>query len=211
VDGDIELYLRKSLSIITERSRCNLTNPWPKDEDIHVIILKCSGLFIVTYVISEFVSSLDDDPEEQLKTITSNPDSTAIEGRSGIDGTYDHILLQASKAIGEDKPKSYANLRLVVGSIVVVFNPLSCASLAVILDMEVDKVGTALRRLHSIFIVPDSESKPIRICHKSLADYLEDGERCRDPRFHINSSDLHLELGLRCLRLMNLGLKKNIC
>jgi NACHT domain len=211
VDGDIELYLRKRLSTIVGRSRCNLTVPWPRDEDIRVVILKCSGLFVVAYVISELVLSLDDDPEEQLKSITSNPDSTVIEGGLGIDGIYDHIILQASKVIGEDRPKSYANLRLVVGSVVVAFDPLSCASLATILDIEMDKVGTALRRLHSIFIVSDSVSKPIRICHKSVADYLQDKTRCRNAKFYINPSDLHLELGLRCLRLMNIRLKTNIC
>jgi NACHT domain len=212
VDGDIESYLRTRLSrTAAERSHRNLTIPWPDDKDIEITIKKCSGLFIVAYVISEFVSSLDDDPEEQLKIITSDPDSTIIEGRSGMDGTYDNILIQASKVIGEDKPEAYVNLRLVVGSIVVVFDPLSCESLAGILGMNVDKVGTALRRLHSIFIVPDSESKPIRMCHKSVADYFQDEKRCSDARFYINPSDLHFELGLRCLRLMNTSLKRNIC
>jgi NACHT domain len=151
VDGDIELYLRTRLSrIAAERSHRDLTIPWPEDKDIQITIKKCSGLFIVAYVISEFVSSLDDDPDEQLKIITSDPDSTVIEGSSGVDGTYDNILIQASKAIGENKPEAYVNLRLVVGSIVVVFNPLSCESLAAILGMQVDK--GIHRHLHIIII-----------------------------------------------------------
>jgi hypothetical protein len=104
----------------------------------------------------------------------------------------------------------YVDLRLVVGYIVVVFDPLSCASLAAILGIKMIKVWTVLSPLHSIFIVPDSESKPIRICHKSLADYLQDKNRCRDARFYVNPSDLHLELGLCCLRLVNISLMKNI-
>jgi NACHT domain len=212
VDRDIDLYLRNCLSrIVAERSQWDLTVPWPGDKEIKVTIEKCSGLFIVASVIIKFVSSPDDNPEERLEVITSNPDSTIIEGRSGIDGTYDNVLLQAVKAIGVDRPELYVNLRLVVGSIVVVFNPLSCESLAAILDMPVDKVRTSLRRLHSIFIVPDSRSMPIRVCHKSLADYLQDESRCKDTRFYINPSILHLELGLRCLRLMNISLRKNMC
>jgi hypothetical protein len=212
VDQDIELYLKAGLlKIAAERSDLDLTVPWPEDQDIKVTIKKCSGLFIVASVIIKLISSPDEDPKDQLKMITSNPDSTVHEGQAGIDGTYDNILVQASKAIGVDKTLFYDNFRLVVGSIVIVFNPLSCKTLAAILNMKVENVRTALRRLHSVIIVPYSDSKPIRICHKSVADYLQDKTRCTDPRFHIDASVLHLELGLRCLRLMNKSLKRNIC
>jgi hypothetical protein len=99
----------------------------------------------------------------------------------------------------------------VVGSIVVGLNPLSCESLAAILEMHVDKVRTSLRRLHSVFIIPESNSKPIRICHKSFSDYLQDKTRCKDVRFYINPLDHHLQLGLCCVQMMNTLLKKNIC
>jgi hypothetical protein len=115
------------------------------------------------------------------------------------------------KEIDMDESQFLTHLRLVVGSIVVVFNPLSCASLAAILGMKMARVWTALRPLHSIFIVPDSGSAPIRICHKSLTNYLQDKTRCKDARFFIDSSVLHSELGQSCLWLMNDSLTKNIC
>jgi WD40 repeat protein len=213
VDQDIKLYMKTLLTeMVRKRSHCNLTIPWPGDGEIEVTMKRCSGHFIVASIIVKFVSSSDHDPEEQLKIILDSPDSTVHEGRLGIDAMYDTVLLQSFKElIGTDESEFYIKLRLVIGSIVVVFNPLSCSSLEGILGMKAGRVGTALRRLHSIFIVPESEVDPIRICHKSLADYLQDENRCKDSRFYINPSVLHLELGLRCLRLMNNSLKRNIC
>jgi NACHT domain len=212
VDQDIELYLRtRLLEIVAERSHWDLTVPWPEDKEVVFTIEKCSGLFIVASVIVKFVSSRHHEPRERLKIITSRPVSTVHEGRLGIDGIYYKVLLQSFEDVDMDEAKFFVHLRLVVGSIVVVFNPLSCASLAAVLGIKESRVWTPLRTLHSIFIVPDSELEPIRICHKSLADYLTDGTRCTDTRFYIKPSVPHLELGLRCLRLMNASLKKNIC
>jgi NACHT domain len=211
VDGDIELYLRTHLSKIAGRSHCDLPFPWPADDEIKLMIKICSSLFIVASIIVKYVTPHFYDPEERLKTIISNLDNSVLIGKSGLDGTYDIVLLQGFKEIGTNEKEFYVYLRLVVGSIVVAFDPLSCAGLAAILGIKKNMVWAVLNPLHSIFIVPDSESMPIRICHKSLADYLQDENRCKDPRFHINSSDIHLELGLRCLRLMNTSLKRNIC
>jgi NACHT domain len=212
VNQDIELYVRTLLAeIVAERSHLDLTIPWPGDREIEVTVEKCAGHFIVASVIIKFVSSPEHEPEERLNTIISSPDNTIHEGRLGMDEMYNKVLLQSFQEVGMDESESLVHLHLVIGSIVVVFNPLSCASLSVVLGMKMSKVWMALRPLHSIFIVPDSGSEAIRICHKSLADYLQDKIRCKDSRFYINSSVLHLELGLRCLRLMNASLKKNIC
>jgi NACHT domain len=208
---DIELYLRTRLSrIVPKRSPCNLTVPWPGDEEIKLMIEICSGLFIVASIIVKYVSSRFYDPEERLKKITSNLLNSVLEGESVLDRTYDIVLIEGFK-IGINETDVHVDLQLVVGSIVVVFDPLSCASLAAILGIEKSRVRTVLGPLHSIFTIPDTESEPIRNRHPSLADYLQDKNRCKDTRFYINPLDLHFELGLRCLRLMNNSLKKNIC
>jgi hypothetical protein len=212
VDGDIELYIRTRLSkIVEERSQCDLPITWPRDEEINLSVKICSGLFIVAFIIVKHVSHRLCDPEERLRIIISDLGSSVLEGESGLDMTYGNVFVQGFKEIGVGGTEFYVNLRLVVGSIIVVFDPLSHVVLSAILGMKESRVRAMLSPLHSILIVPDTESHPIRICHKSLADYLQDETRCTDARFYINPSDLHLELGIRCLRLMNMRLKKNIC
>jgi len=94
---------------------------------------------------------------------------------------------------------------------VLVFEPLSCANLATLLDMDKEDVGGTIDSLQSVFVVPESESESIQISHNFLADFLTDNTRCTDERFYIEPSALHLELGHRCSILMNGSLTKNIC
>jgi hypothetical protein len=101
-------------------------------------------------------------------------------------------------------------LQIVVGFVMLAFNPLSRASIAKILEITSEDVGIALCSLHSVFIVPESKWQRVRICHKSLADYLTDVIRCTDLMFYINPSISHLELGARCLRSMSASLKRDI-
>jgi hypothetical protein len=51
----------------------------------------------------------------------------------------------------------------------------------------------------------------MHVCHKSLADFITDTNRCTEKRFHIEPSVYHWKLGMSCLKLMNEMLKRNIC
>jgi hypothetical protein len=137
--------------------------------------------------------------------------STVLEGKSGIDKTYHQVFLQSLAGIDILDADFFDRLQLVVGSVVLAFNPLSCTDLARILNISQGGVRTAIRLLHSVLIVPESNSELLRICHKSFADFLTDPSRCVDRRFYIEPSALHTKLVMRCLRLMNKSLKKNIC
>jgi hypothetical protein len=128
-----------------------------------------------------------------------------------IDVRYSQILTASFRDVPTDDPKPYDRFRRVVASIVLAFNPLSRASLARILGMSSTRIWTILSRLHSVLIVPESDAEPIRICHKSFADFLIDHKRCPDARLHINAPSHHPKLAVRCLKLMNATLKTNIC
>jgi hypothetical protein len=137
--------------------------------------------------------------------------STVREGRSGVDDTYLQVFLRSFPDAYILDAKFFDLLRLVVGSIVLVFRPLSCADLAKILDIPQGRVEGSIRWLHSVLIIPESDTWPLRICHKSFADFLLHPGRCTDRRFYIESSALHMKLATYCLRLMNESLKKNVC
>jgi hypothetical protein len=77
--------------------------------------------------------------------------------------------------------------------------------------MTPEDIWIILTHLHSVLIVPESESEPIRILHKSFADFITDKERCPDARHFINAPPHHSVLGIHCLKLMKMRLMKNIC
>ena len=77
--------------------------------------------------------------------------------------------------------------------------------------MTPESIWNILTHLHSVFIVPESTTEPIRIIHKSFVDFITDNQRCQDERYNIDAATHHSILGGRCLMLMESRLMKNIC
>jgi NACHT domain len=207
VDSDIRSFIRTRLDGIAARRRQSINGQWPSDRDIAIILKKTAGLSIIASVIVRFIDSRHASPQERLKLIVDLPDSTIYEGKSGIDVAYHQILSASFGDADENDPDFLGQLHLVVGSIVLALKPLPRASLAV----TPEKIWHILTHLHSVLIVPESASDPIRILHKSFADFITDQQRCPDGRYLINGLVHNSELGVRCLKLMQLKLMKNIC
>jgi NACHT domain len=211
VDSDIKSFVAYRLDEIATRRRQSISGQWPSDRDIAVVLKKTSGLFIIASVILRFVDSPFASPQKRLKLIVDPQESTIYEGRSGIDVVYHQILSASFEHADENDAVFFDQLHLVVGSIVLALKPLPRASLAEILEMTPEDIWTILTHLHSILIVPESESEPIRILHKSFADFITDKERCPDERHFIDAPPHHSVLGIHCLKLMKIRLMKNIC
>jgi NACHT domain len=211
VDSDIRSFVTAWLDEIATRDPQSMNSAWPSDEEVDAVTKKASGHFIVASVILGFVDQPPAMPQERLKLIVRMLNSTVLEGKSGIDWTYCQVLAASFNNIAADDSKFFEELRIVMASIVLALHPLSRASLARILGMSPERIWMILRSLHSVLIVPDSPSGPIRICHKSFADFLTDPDRCSDVRFFIDGPVHHSKLGALCLKLMRTTLTKNIC
>jgi NACHT domain len=211
VDSDIESYVKTRLMEIGWRRRQGIIGTWPSDKNVVEITKKSSGLFIVASVIIDFIDDPYETPQDQLDRILSMSDSGIYSGESMIDVRYTQILASSFRNVAKNDSRPYDLFRLVVASIVLAFDPLSRASLAWILGTSPERIWTILSRLHAVLIVPDSDEEPIRICHKSFADFLIDHRRCMDEKYLINGPSHHLDFGICCLKVMNLTLKRNIC
>ena len=209
VDEDIRLYLQEKLTAVAkQRSNFNVSDPWPCAEDLVVLTKKSSGLFIFASTLVRFIESPHHEPNERLQLIVTPPDSTAHEGREGIDPLYTQVLTLAFSEVKEDTV--FLNFRRVLGAVILAFNPLSREQIAAIHNIDPFLVTTTLRHLHSVLLVPSEDSKEIRVFHKSFPDFLQDRNRCSDPRFFIDSPTHHGDIALGCLELLN-QLKANPC
>ena len=209
VDEDIRLYLEEKLTgVAKRRSDLDLTNPWPCNEDLRKLTKKSSGLFIFASTLARFIESEYHEPNERLQLIITAPDSTVHEGRTGIDPLYTQVFQHAFSGVEEDTV--FANLRRVLGAVVLAFNPLSRRQVAGILDIKPSLITATLRHLHSVLLVPSEDSKEIRIFHKSFPDFLQDPDRCSDPKFFISSPVYHADMALGCLELLK-KLRRNPC
>jgi len=209
VSNDIQLYLTQRLTAIAkQRSDHELPDPWPHHDEIVALTKKSSGLFIFASTLVRFIESEYHEPNERLQLVLSEASGTRHEGRAGIDSLYSQILLHAFSGVNESEV--FTSMRRVLGAIILAFNPLSRKDLATILGVSTTLILTTLRHLHSVILVPVDESKEIRIFHKSFPDFLQDGDRCTNPRFHIDPEVYHTGMAISCLELV-MGLKMNPC
>ena len=212
VDADIKLYFRTQLAKIAEiRSDCDLTEKWPSSDELDILCKKAAGLFIYASTVVKFVASPKHLPTERLTLITSLPQDTTHEGKLGVDLLYTQVLEQTSDGVNISEEEFYSGFKSVLGTVVLVFNPLSVMALSDLL--KVPNIPTILRSLHSLLLVPDKEKTedPIHPFHKSFPDFLTDTNRCGGKWFFVEPKVHHVEVLLSCLRLMKERLKRNIC
>ena len=209
VGDDIRLYLTKRLTAIAKRrSDLDLPEMWPSDEDITALVKKSSGLFIFASTVVRFIESEHHEPGERLQLIVSRADDTNHEGASGLDSLYSQVLRDAFSGIEEESV--FVDLKRILSAVVLALNPLSRDGLVQLLGIGSAAISTRLRYLHSVILVPTDKAKEIRVFHKSFPDFLQDPDRCRDPRFNIDYLARHGEMALDCLGLMG-KLKMNPC
>jgi len=201
VDEDIRLYLQEKLTTIAkQRSDFDISAPWPCDEDLTALTKKSSGLFIFASTLARFIESEHHELDERLQLVVTPSDSTVHEGRAGIDPLYSQVLTHAFSNVRE--VTVFTNLRRVLGAVILAFNPLSRAQVAKILSVKTSLITTTLRHLHSVLLIPNEDSEEIRVFHKSFPDFLQDSNRCSNPKLFIASSVHHGDMALGCLELL---------
>ena len=209
VDEDIRLYLEEKLTgMAKRRSDFDLTDPWPCDEDLTTLTKKSSGLFIFASTLARFIESEHHQPSERLRLIIAPPDSTVHEGRAGIDPLYTYVLIHGFSDVKEGSV--FAGLRRVLGVVILAFNPLSRVQIVETLNVKPNHITTTLRHLHSVLLIPNEDLGEIRVSHKPFPDFLQDPDRCSDPRFFITPPTHHADMALGCLELLK-KLKRNPC
>ena len=214
VNNDIKLFFQTQLTDLAEnRSDCGSSGDWPSQSDIEILCRKASGFFIYASTVVKFVASENHSPPERLTLITSLPQATTEEGKSGVDQLYVNVLSHAFHNIQTNNIQFYTHLRSILGTVLLIFNPLSIRGLSELLKgyHTSQSILSTIRSLHSVLLVPDNVEDPILTFHKSFPDFLTDPERCEDKLFFVEPAVHHVGILLSCLNLMSEKLKRNIC
>jgi hypothetical protein len=222
VDVDIKKYLKKNLTDVAIRqSQADLFEDWPSESDLDALTKKSDGLFIHASTVVKILSHGKADPQEKLRKLLEHEDDYTREGKTQLDQLYLDILTAAVKQSDfDDKEEIRAiekTLRAVLGFLVVARDTVTATTLGdiVVIGHNVRNpkrsILSALRDLHSLVLVPDKQTQPIRFHHKSFPDFLMDSSRCTDPRFQINRDEYEFATAKKCLEVMDRKLKRNIC
>lgn len=186
---------------------------WPGEEKIQTLAQKADGLFIYAATVCRFVAGRGSPSRNLSKLLPADVTPTPALGkpRSGVlpmralDEMYTKIL-----ELSIDRHEAIL-FKQIVGSIIVLSNPISVRTLAKLLDVPPSDIGDTLDPLHSVLNTSRDDTSPIRLLHLSFRDFLIDKERCKDPQFWIDEKIANNDLFLRCLELMLKYLRRDIC
>ena len=85
--------------------------------------------------------------------------------------------------IEQEKKRWYNMLRDILGSIVVLYSPLSVESLSILLLIAKQRTERTLKDLHAILDIPKDLTHSLRLHHPSFRDFLLDKNKCSDLNF----------------------------
>ena len=216
VEGDVRSYLNHGLS--PEAVKAALPEleppPWkPSSSDFNALVNAAGKLFIIASTVIKFL--LDDircDPKAQMADLMRGiaVDNTGTNPLNTLDGFYTQILSVAVPL--NSSPDILSRFRSVVGTIVLLQDPLPLQALASLLQTNIDHVKSALLHLQSIIWLSGPEKHTPRIYHKSFPDFITDAQRCSNvPRFYISVGLQHGRIAQNCFRIMDEQLRANIC
>jgi hypothetical protein len=209
VQQDIEHYLTSCLSQI--REEYYLEDSWPSASDTHSLTLLCGGLFIFAATSVNFIRDRNySNPTDQLTSLLTNS-SALFESQSSPHRRLDELYTQVlDHAFPNITPPLADRIRLVLGSIILLRDPLSSYALENLLKLRPTTVRQTLRHLHSVVIVPDNNTEVIRLLHPSFFDFMMDPTRCGEADFLVNPPSQHTVLACACLQTMQ-SLKQDMC
>ena len=169
---------------------------WPGNDSIEVLVQLAVPLFIFAFTVCRYIS--ESDPQKRLDQILQQ---RWYNSTSGLEKTYKPILdhLVAEQA-PDQQSQTIADFRELVGSIVLLAEPLSARSLSELLWISCRDIGNRLKKLHSVLNIPTVPNAPIRLLHLSFRDFLVDANSRSTNRFWVDEARTHASLAGHCLQ-----------
>ncbi|KAL8284649.1 hypothetical protein RB600_009186 [Gaeumannomyces tritici] len=221
---DISTFLHSELARV--RRNFNKTVPgglppdWPTPTSLESLVDMAVPLFIFASTACRFIAgSKYSNPRERLDKILEYKKKG---GWSQLHTTYlpilNQLLLEHTysglvSCTEDERAEIVGWFREVVGTIVLLADPLPISSLARLLGRSRINVNSGLRGLYSVLDISDDPLAPVKLLHLSFRDFLVDDENRDANPFWVDKQDTHKRLADRCLGLLSTGdnLKRNVC
>jgi hypothetical protein len=202
---DIQVYISGRLNYLRDDEGFD-------DGHFKTLAHKSDGLFEWARLACEYIKGMDFagvEPMDRFEDLTAGT-SESITGAHLLDDMYTRTL---TKLVPMDE-KAISRVRSVMAQILGSFEPLSMAALTKMRLCFVDVAGTSnvmrvIEPLGSLFTGTTDSHTPIRPLHASFHDFLTD--ESRSGKFFVDVSLVKVDLAFASLRVMERGLRFNIC
>ena len=211
VNYDILLLFENIFSEIRDRDQ--LDNDWPAKEFPYVFCKRADGLLAYAAAEARYMNPggmvfAEDQPGELVNQTEGEflEENAHWEKEKSICALYMSVL---QDAFGDWKPGDDQKVRSVLGVIALAERFLSPSAIATLLGFDREHVLLCLKSAEPLLFL--HEDSPVKPLHKSFAVFLTDQNLCKDEKFYVSPPIHHEELLIGCLKLMNNGLKENMC
>ncbi|KAK1064327.1 hypothetical protein LTR74_008804 [Friedmanniomyces endolithicus] len=217
IERDIRIFYELQFSQIKEDNLLyddKISAEWPGKSTIASLVDRAKPLFIVAFTVSRYIAEAD--PTGRLDKMLRQDSNESL---TGLKGTYLPILEQVV-AVGDASQRNIrtAEFQHVVGSVILLSNPLSTTALSSLLAISRPEVVRVLQPLSSVLNIPRTAdgrihpTTPITLFHLSFRDFLLDASLKDENKFWVDASKMHGILGTQCVRLLDSGtLREDIC
>ncbi|KAF9508538.1 hypothetical protein BS47DRAFT_1488334 [Hydnum rufescens UP504] len=212
VEQDIYLYISSELAKIPRKLDLAMPTDWVTEAEKNFLVKKSGKLFIYAATAIRFIG--DDrvqDPQMHLALIlnTQSLREAGATPYAQLDKLYMEVLRNSLSS--SNHGEILRRFQIVVGSIVLLREPLPLRSLAEFVQYETRVVETSLRHLHSVIVPPSNTHEAPRIYHPSFLEFITDASRCSMPEFVIVAvPEQELRHAIRCFELMAKHLKQDV-
>ncbi|PNP59217.1 hypothetical protein FNYG_14999 [Fusarium nygamai] len=188
VEHDIVVFLNDEFEKIrhdfnmTVGDERKLPLDWPGRPTVQSLAQMAVPLFIFAATICRFIGDRKrDSPPMQLRKVLDYESKSRV---SQLDRTYGPVLRSLITDISEDDKKQIIkDFKMIIGSIIILANPLSVWALSQLLEVDPDMVDNRLDTLHSVLSIPPIRKAPrntvcvscVALCTRTYAAYLSQG------------------------------------
>ncbi|KAH8664617.1 hypothetical protein BX600DRAFT_464749 [Xylariales sp. PMI_506] len=215
VQHDITVYMKQKFAEILKNDIDGLLSEipsdisWPDERDLQDLVSMAMPLFIMAATICRFVADPDWNPRKRLQTMLQHQKMGQMQG---IEATYISVLKAFTNS--DEKEILHQQFRVIVGSIIILAEPLSSDSLVQLLGIDLDTIIRRLRLLRSVLHVPDDQEKPVRTLHLSFREFMLSGVLLKYENYKslaIDGPTTHRMLGIKCIDMLTRELHEDMC
>jgi WD40 repeat protein len=205
VQRDIHHYLDRSFTELACDRKIAL--PFPSASELDELVRRAGSLFVYAATVTKWISQPEAQPLLRLREVLVKDQDEVPYQHKFLDDMYSEILSQAAKTSSNPRKHECA-LKNVISTVVLLQEPVPASALAVLAG-EQTRTAAFLPLLSAVLL--DDAPAPVRLFHPSFPEFILSEERCQDKRFLVRASEDHLHLAARCLEVMNMHLREDIC
>ena len=154
VNSDIRLFFKNSFAEIARRRGLD---DWPTEKDLDRLCERAEGLFVYAAATVKLIDTAKRGPRKQLNGLLWSA-KTGHEGKP-LDTLYTSIL---QGAFSDDDPEYDADVRSVLGAIVLATNPLSLSTITTLLQFDAEDLSLILSSVNSFLLLHEDVDHPVR-------------------------------------------------